>query len=53
VRELRNMFDGSEDLRIEKVSTRYDRAWAGPLATLAGDRLEWFVAVTRRRKPER
>jgi SAM-dependent methyltransferase len=52
VRELRGMFDGLEDLRIEKVSTPYDRAWAGPLATLAGDRLGWF-AVTRGRKPER
>ena len=52
VRELRDMFAGLEDLRIEKVSTPYDRAWAGPLATLTGDRLGWF-AVTRGRKPER
>ena len=52
VRELRGMFAGLEDLRIEKVSTPYDRAWAGPLATLTGDRLGWF-AVTRGRKPER
>ena len=52
VRELRDMFAGLEDLRIEKVSTPYDRAWAGPLAKLTGDRLGWF-AVTRGRKPER
>ncbi len=52
VRELRDMFAGLEDLRIEKVTTPYDRAWAGPLATLTGDRLGWF-AVTRGRKPER
>jgi SAM-dependent methyltransferase len=50
VRELRDMFAGLEDLRIEKVSTPYDRAWAGPLATLTRDRLGWF-AVTRGRKP--
>jgi ubiquinone/menaquinone biosynthesis C-methylase UbiE len=52
VRELRDMFAGLEDLRIEKVSTPYDRAWAGPLARLTGDRLGWF-AVARGRKPER
>jgi SAM-dependent methyltransferase len=52
VRELRAMFDGLEDLRIEKVSTPYDRAWAGPLATLTANRLGWF-AVARGRKPER
>jgi SAM-dependent methyltransferase len=51
-RELRAMFDGLEDLRVEKVQTPYDRAWAGPLARLTGDRLGWF-AVTRGRKRER
>jgi ubiquinone/menaquinone biosynthesis C-methylase UbiE len=51
-RELRAMFAGLEDLRIDKVATAYDRAWAGPLARLTGDRLGWF-AVTRGRKPER
>lgn len=51
-RELRGMFDGLEDLQIEKVSTPYDRQWAGPLARLTGGRLGWF-AVTRGRKPER
>ena len=52
VRELRAMFAGLEDLRIEKIQTPYDRAWAGPLAALTGDRLGWF-AVTRGRKPDR
>jgi SAM-dependent methyltransferase len=52
VRELRGMFAGLEDLRIEKVSTPYDRGWAGPLAALTGDRLGWF-AVARGRQPER
>jgi SAM-dependent methyltransferase len=52
VRELRGMFAGLEDLCIEKVSTPYDRGWAGPLAALTGDRLGWF-AVARGRKPER
>jgi ubiquinone/menaquinone biosynthesis C-methylase UbiE len=51
-RELRAMFAGLEDLTVEKVTTPYDRAWAGPLATVTGDRLGWF-AVTRGRKPER
>ena len=51
-RELRAMFAGLEDLRIEKVQTPYDRGWAGPLTKLTGDRLGWFV-VTRGRKPER
>jgi SAM-dependent methyltransferase len=51
VRELRAMFGGLEDLRIEKVQTPYDRAWAGPLAQLTGDRLGWF-AVVRGRKPD-
>lgn len=48
-RELKAMFAGLEDLRVDKVATPYDRAWAGPLARLTGDRLGWF-AVTRGRK---
>jgi ubiquinone/menaquinone biosynthesis C-methylase UbiE len=51
-RELSAMFDGLEDMRIEKVQTPYDRGWAGPLTKATGDRLGWFV-VTRGRKPER
>jgi ubiquinone/menaquinone biosynthesis C-methylase UbiE len=49
-RELRALFAGLEDLRVDKVATAYDRAWAGPLARLAGDRLGWF-SVVRGRKP--
>lgn len=52
VRELRRMSVGLEDVRIEKVQTAYDRAWAGPLARATGDRLGWFL-VTRARKPAR
>jgi SAM-dependent methyltransferase len=49
-RELRRLFAGLEDLRVDKVQTPYDRAWAGPLARLAGNRLGWF-SVVRGRKP--
>ena len=49
-RELRRLFGGLEDLRVDKVSTPYDRGWAGPLARLAGNRLGWF-SVVRGRKP--
>jgi SAM-dependent methyltransferase len=48
--ELRRMFAGLQDLRVDKVSTVYDRGWAGPLARLTGDRLGWF-SVIRGRKP--
>jgi SAM-dependent methyltransferase len=51
-RELRAMFGELEDVAVEKLQTPYDRAWAGPLARLTGDRLGWF-AVTRGRKPDR
>ena len=49
-RELRTLFAGLDDLRIDKVLTPYDRAWAGPLARVTGDRLGWFM-VARGRKP--
>ena len=49
-RELRRLFGGLENLRVDKVSTPYDRGWAGPLARLGGDRLGWF-SVVRGRKP--
>jgi ubiquinone/menaquinone biosynthesis C-methylase UbiE len=48
--ELRRMFAGLQDLRVDKVATVYDREWAGPLARLSGDRLGWF-SVIRGRKP--
>jgi SAM-dependent methyltransferase len=50
-RELQVMFAGLDDVRIQQVGTPYDRAWAGPAARLAGDRLGWFM-VTRARKPD-
>ncbi len=49
-RELRALFAELEDLRVDKVSTPYDRGWAGPLARLTGDRLGWFLVV-RGREP--
>lgn len=49
-RELRGLFGALADLRVDKVSTPYDRGWAGPLARLTGDRLGWF-SVVRGRKP--
>ena len=49
-RELRRMFDGLDGLRIDRVSTPYDRQIAGPLARLTGDRLGWYL-VTRGRRP--
>jgi ubiquinone/menaquinone biosynthesis C-methylase UbiE len=49
-RELRSLFAGLDGLRVDKVATPYDRAWAGPLARLTGDRLGWF-SVVRGRKP--
>jgi hypothetical protein len=48
--ELRRMFDGIEDLRIDKIVTAYDRQIAGPLARLTGDRLGWQFVI-RGRKP--
>jgi ubiquinone/menaquinone biosynthesis C-methylase UbiE len=48
--ELRRMFSKLEDVRVDKVSTVYDRGWAGPLARLTGHRLGWF-SVVRGRKP--
>jgi hypothetical protein len=48
--ELRALFAGLDELRIDKVSTPYDRSLAGPLARLSRDRLGWF-SVVRGRKP--
>jgi ubiquinone/menaquinone biosynthesis C-methylase UbiE len=49
-RELRRMFAGLEDLRIEPVATVYDRNYAGPLVRLTGDRFGWFIVI-RGRQP--
>jgi SAM-dependent methyltransferase len=48
--ELRRLFRGLDGLRVDKVSTAYDREIAGPLARLTGDRLGWQLVI-RGRKP--
>ncbi|TMK77755.1 MAG: class I SAM-dependent methyltransferase [Actinobacteria bacterium] len=48
--ELRRMFAGLDELRIDKVATAYDRQLAGPLARLTGNRLGWQFVI-RGRKP--
>jgi len=48
--ELREMFAGLENLRIEKIPTPYDRRWLGPIAGLTGHWLGWF-SVIRGQKP--
>ena len=49
-RELERMFATLDELRIDQVSTVYDRQIAGPLARLTGDRLGWHLVI-RGRKP--
>jgi ubiquinone/menaquinone biosynthesis C-methylase UbiE len=46
--ELRPMFTGLTDLRIDRPVTPYDRRVAGPLARLTARRLGWFVVVRGR-----
>ena len=48
--EVRALFAGLEQLRIDRVGTPYDRRVAGPLVPLTGRRLGWFMVV-RGRKP--
>lgn len=48
--ELQKMFGELEDLRIEKVSTPYDRRWLGPLANATGAWLGWFSVVRGRKR---
>ncbi len=49
-RELRALFPGVEDLRLEKVATKYDRDVAGPLVKLSGNLLGWFMVVRGRKE---
>jgi ubiquinone/menaquinone biosynthesis C-methylase UbiE len=49
-RELRDLFSGLSDLRIDKVRTSYDKQIAGALSRLTGDSLGWNL-VARGRKP--
>lgn len=48
--EVRELFTGLEELRIDRVGTPYDRRVAGPLVSLTGRALGWFMVV-RGRKP--
>lgn len=48
--QLRELFYGLENLRLDKVATPYDRRVGGPLVRLTGDRLGWFTVI-RGRKP--
>jgi SAM-dependent methyltransferase len=48
--EVRELFSGLRDLRVDRVGTPYDRKVAGPLASLTGNKLGWFMVV-RGRKP--
>jgi SAM-dependent methyltransferase len=47
-RELRRLFAGAEDLRIERVCTPYDIEYAGPAARLTGPLLGFFLVVRGR-----
>jgi SAM-dependent methyltransferase len=47
-RELRPMFAGLENVRIDQVLTTYDRQMAGPLARVMGNRLGWNLVVRGR-----
>lgn len=47
-RELREMFSGLVDLRVEHVATPYDRRVVGPVAGPTGRFLGWFVVVRGR-----
>jgi SAM-dependent methyltransferase len=49
-RELRRLFSGLDELRIDKVRTSYDERIAGPLARVTGSTLGWNLVV-RGRKP--
>jgi SAM-dependent methyltransferase len=47
-REFRALCSGLEDLTLRRVSTPYDRRVGGPLVSLLGDRLGWFIVATGR-----
>jgi ubiquinone/menaquinone biosynthesis C-methylase UbiE len=44
--ELERLFSGFGSVSFERFVTPYDRRVAGPLATLVGPRLGWFVGIT-------
>jgi len=47
--ELERLFAPFASVRYERWVTPYDRRVAGPLVSLAGPRLGWFVGITARR----
>jgi len=50
-RELRDLFAGLDDLRIDKVRTSYDDQIApSPLARLTGDALGWNLVIRGRKR---
>lgn len=49
-REVRRMLAPLERLSVEQIGTPYDRRVAGPLVSLTGPRLGWFL-VARAEKP--
>ena len=49
--ELREMFRGLGELRIDKIPTPYDRRWLGPVASLTGPWLGWFSVIRGRKTP--
>jgi hypothetical protein len=48
--EVRAMFGDLCELRVEHVVTPYDRRVVGPLASLTGRWLGWFLVVRGRTK---
>ena len=49
-REVRDLFLGLENLRIDKVRTSYDeQITPGPIAGLTGDLLGWNLVIRGRR----
>ena len=47
--ELRRLFAGVDNLRVDAVATSYDRAISLGLQRLTGDRLGWFLVVRGRK----
>jgi SAM-dependent methyltransferase len=46
--ELESMFRDLRDLQVEHVGTAYDRRVVGPLASLTGRHLGWFIVLRGR-----
>ena len=47
-RELRDMFAGLQELRVQHVGTPYDRRIVGPAEHVTGSILGWFIVVRGR-----